>query len=86
MGGIKSNYIKEYLSGIDFKGTDWTVEGVKNELKKILGEYPAVEVGYKKDVGMNETTGKAFEIHGAEKFTVIFTNDNSEFEKIEIII
>ena len=84
MGGIKSNYIKEYLSGIDFNSTDWTVEGIKNELKKILGEYPAVEVGYKKDVSVNETTGKAIEIHGVNRFTVIFTNDNDEFEKIEI--
>jgi hypothetical protein len=86
MSGIKSNYIKDYLSGIDFNSTDWTVEGIKNELKKILGEYPAVEVGYKKDVAINETTGNAMEIHAVNRFTVIFTNDNSEYEKIEIKI
>ena len=55
-------------------------------MKKILGEYPAVDVVYKKDVSINETTGEAEEIHGIEKFSIIFTNEQEKFRKIEIII
>lgn len=83
---IKENYIKEYLSNINFKLNDWSVDTIKDDLKKILGEYPAVDVVYKKDVSINETTGEAEEIHGIEKFSVVFTNEQESFRKIEIII
>ena len=83
---IKENYIKEYLSNINFKSDDWTVDSIKDDLKKMLGEYPAIDIIYKKDVSVNETTGEAQEIHGIEKFSVIFTNEQEKFHKIEIII
>jgi|TARA_B110000259_G_scaffold173391_1_gene206664 hypothetical protein len=83
---IKENYIKEYLSNINFKSDDWTVDSIKDDLKKMLGEYPAIDIIYKKDVSVNETTGEAQEIHGIEKFSVIFTNEQEKFRKIEIII
>ena len=47
---IKENYIKEYLSNINFKSDDWTVDSIKDDLKKMLGEYPAIDIIYKKDV------------------------------------
>ena len=83
---IKENYIKEYLSNINCKSDDWTVDSIKDDLKKMLGEYPAIDIIYKKDVSVNETTGEAQEIHGIEKFSVIFTNEQENFRKIEIII
>lgn len=83
---IKENFVKEYLSNINFKSDNWTVDGIKEDLKKILGEYPAIDIVYKKDVFVNESTGKAEEIHDIEKFSIVFTNDNDAFRKIEIVI
>lgn len=83
---IKENYIKEYLTNINFKSEDWSVDSIKEDLKKVLGEYPAIDVIYKKDVFINEDTGTAEEKHDIERFSVIFTNEQEAFRKIEIII
>lgn len=83
---MKENFVKQYLSSINFKNSDWSVEGIKEHLKKGLGEYPAIDIVYKKDVMINEATGEAEEIHDIEKFSVVFTNENDQFRKIEIIL
>jgi hypothetical protein len=83
---MKEEFVRQYLSNINFKNDQWSVEGIKEDLKKGLGEFPAIDVIYKKDVFINESTGEAEEIHDIEKFSVIFTNENEVFRKIEIIL
>lgn len=84
MSTIKTNFVKEYLSNINFKNGDWSVEKIKEDLRKVLGEYPAIDIGYKRDVSINETTGKAIEIHNANRFTIVFTDENGSFRKIDL--
>ena len=86
MNDIKENYVKEILKNIDFKGGKWTLESLKNKLKEGLGEFPAVDVKYKKDVSVNETTGDAIEIHEVDRIAIVFTGTDDSFKKVEIII
>jgi hypothetical protein len=83
---MKEHFVKEYLSSINFKTKNWSVEEIKESLKKGLGEYPAIDVIYKKDVVINESTNEAVEVHEVSKISVVFTNENDQFRKIEIIL
>ena len=49
MSSLKSNAIKEYISQIDFKNDDWSIHQMSQDMKKFLGETPAVDISYKKE-------------------------------------
>lgn len=83
MNSLKESFIKEYISQIDFKRDDWKLSKMKEDMRKFLGEEPAIEVVYKKDVSVNETTQESKEIVDIDKIEVIFTDLNDKFKKIE---
>jgi hypothetical protein len=85
MGSIKEEAVKEFLSNIDFKG-NWSLNYIKDSLQKILGEFPAVDIKYKKDVMLNEATKEAVEIHEVHKVAIVFMDTNDKFNKVEIIL
>lgn len=85
MESIKENHIKRYFSNIDFRNNDWSVSSFKTDLKSVLGEEPAIEVIYKKDVMINES-GEAKEIDKIEKLNVVFYDLDNKFKKIEFLL
>lgn len=86
MGSLKEMSIREYISQIDFKADDWKVSKIEEDMRRFLGEVPAVNVIYKKDVMVNEVSGKSKEIVAVEKVQIIFTDTDDHYKKIEFII
>jgi len=87
MRSIKENSIVDYMSKIDFKNDDWKLSKIKEDMRRFLGEEPAIEVVYKKNLGffINESTGQqeTKEILDIDKIEVIFTDLDDKFKKIE---
>lgn len=86
MSSIKEITIREYISNIDFKNDDWKISTIKEDMRKFLGEEPAVDILYKKDVMVNEFTGEAKEFLDVDKIQIIFTDLDDKFKKLEFII
>lgn len=86
MASMKEIAIREYISNIDFKRDDWKLSEIKEHMRKFLGEEPGVDILYKKDVMINELRGEAEEIKAVEKVSIIFTDLDDKFKKIEFLI
>jgi hypothetical protein len=86
MNSLKEMSIREYISHIDFKNDDWKLSKIKEDMRRFLGEEPGIDVIYKKDVMVNEVTGRSHEIKDIDKIQIIFTDTNDKFKKIEFII
>lgn len=85
MNSLKEMAIKDYISGVDFKG-DWSISKIKEEMRKFLGEEPGIDIIYKKDVMVNEVSGEAKEFVGVNKVQIIFTDTDDKFRKLEFIV
>jgi hypothetical protein len=86
MGSLKEITIRKYISNIDFKRDDWKLSQIKEEMRKFLGEEPAIDVIYKKNVMVNEDTGEAKEFVDIDRIQIIFTDLDDKFKKLEFII
>jgi hypothetical protein len=86
MSSLKEMSIKEYISHIDFKGDDWSFSKIKEDMRKFLGEEPGMEIFYKKNIMINEFTGKAQEFKEIDKIQIVFTDTDDRFKKLEFII
>jgi kynurenine formamidase len=82
MSSLKEMSIKEYISRIDFKSEDWSLTKIKEDMRRFLGEEPAIDIIYKKDVMINES-GEAKEFKDIHKISIIFTDTDDKFKKIE---
>lgn len=80
---IKEDNIKKYISNVNFKSEEWSLSKIKEDMRKFLGEEPAIDVKYDKDVLVNETTGEAKEIRKINKVLVVFYDTDEKFKKIE---
>jgi hypothetical protein len=83
---LKEIAIREYLSNIDFNRDDWKLSKMKQDMRVLLGEEPGVDIIYKKDVILNEILGEAQEISKVNKVSVVFTDLDDKFKKLEFII
>lgn len=83
---MKEISIREYISKIDFKNDDWKLSQIKEDMRRFLGEEPGIDVIYKRDVMINEVTGKAQEIKDIDKVQIIFFDTDERFKKIEFSI
>jgi hypothetical protein len=83
---LKEMSIREYISNIDFKRDDWKLSKIKEDMRKFLGEEPGVDIKYKKDVMINETTGEAEEFVDIDKLSIVFYDTDEKFKKLEFII
>lgn len=83
---LKALAIKEYLSKIDFKGGDWSINRIGQEMQRFLGEVPAIDISYKKDVMVTEFNSETKEIEEVNKVSVVFTDTDDKYKKIEILI
>lgn len=86
MSSMKEMAIREYISRIDFKKDDWKISKIKEDMRNFLGEEPGVDVIYKKDVMINEVSGKAQEIKDIDKVQIIFFDTDERFKKLEFLI
>ena len=85
-GSMKEIAIREYISKIDFKNDDWSINKIKEDMRRFLGEEPGIDIIYKKDIMLNEVTGKAHEIKNIDKIQIVFTDTDDRFKKLEFII
>lgn len=83
---MKEIMVREYMASVNFKGEEWSLTRIKEDLRKFLGEEPAIDVIYRKDVMLNEFTGEAKEIKDVSKVQVVFTDTDDKFRKIEFIV
>lgn len=83
---IKENSIKNYIASIDFKKGDWNVNNIKSDMRTFLGEEPAVSISYKKDVMVNEFKGTSEIINAPHKMSIVFTDVDNKFKKLEFLI
>lgn len=83
MQSMKETSIREYISNIDFNSPDWSINDIKKDMRKFLGEEPGIDVSYKKDVVINEVKGEAEEIKSLEKISIVFTDLDEKFKKLE---
>ncbi len=86
MSSMKENLIREYLMSVDFNGENWKVSKFKEDMRKFLGEEPGIQIDYKKDVILNEVRGEAEEIKKIEKISIVFTDLDDKFRKLEFLI
>jgi len=86
MNSMKEIAIKEYIANINFKSDDWKLSKIKEDMRRFLGEEPGIDILYKKDVMINETTGEAVEFKDIDKVEIIFTDTDDKFKKLEFII
>jgi hypothetical protein len=71
---------------IDFNRDDWSLKNIQEDMRKFLGEVPGIDIHYKKDVMINELKGEAEEIKAVEKITIVFTDLDDKFKKMEFLI
>jgi hypothetical protein len=83
---MKEIAIRDYISKINFKTDDWKVSKIEEDMRRFLGEIPGISVTYKKDVMVNEFTGEAKEFKDIDKISIVFTDLDDRFKKIEFII
>jgi predicted RNA-binding protein Jag len=86
MDSLKENAIKNYLMQVDFKRDNWNYQIIEEEMRKFLGERPSLEPHYKKDVILNEDSGKSQEITKLEAISVVFTDLDDKIKKIKILL
>ena len=86
MDSLKVIAIKEYLSKIDFKNDNWSINQISKDMQRFLGETPAIDVIYKKDVMVTEVTGESKEIKKINKVSVVFTDTDDKIKKLDFLI
>jgi hypothetical protein len=86
MASMKENAIRDYILNIDFTRDDWKTSIIKEDMRKFLGEEPGIEIQYKKDVILNEVKGEAEEIRKPEKISIVFTDLDDKFKKLEFYL
>tara|TARA_R110000772_G_scaffold47449_5_gene108529 strand:- start:2443 stop:2727 length:285 start_codon:yes stop_codon:yes gene_type:complete len=74
----KEQIITSYLSKIDFTKDGWGYRKIQEDLRKLIGEAPAMNFNYKKDVVLNEFNSEAKEISVIESIDVIYTPNLDE--------
>ena len=82
---MKENLIREYMAGVNFKG-DWSVSKIIEDMKRFLGEEPGIDILWKKDAMLNESTGLCEIVEEIDKVVVVFFSEDDRFKKLEFLI
>lgn len=86
MGSMKEIALRDYISKIDFQHGDWGLNQMKVEMRSFLGEEPAIDIIYEKDVMISEVTGEAKEFKKISKISIVFTDLDDKFKKLEFLV
>ena len=82
---IREDLIKNYISDVNFS-KNWSCKKIEEDIKKMIGETPAIDVTYKTDTMVHELLGEAIEIKVLDKISVLFYDDNNKIKKLEFLI
>jgi hypothetical protein len=74
----KEQIITQYLGNIDFIKDDWNYRKMQEDLRKLIGEAPAINFNYKKEAVLNEFNSEATEISVVESVDIIYSPDLNE--------
>lgn len=69
---MREELISNFISGVNFSG-EWSQKDIKEGLKKILGEEPAIKFNYTKDARINEVNSEAYEVNILESIDIMFS-------------
>jgi hypothetical protein len=86
MASMKEISIREYISNVNFNREDWSLAKIKEDMRRFLGEEPGIDVIYKKDVIINEILSEAQEISKVDRISIVFTDLDDKFRKVEFLI
>jgi hypothetical protein len=82
----KEQIITEYLRNINWKG-NWSYKKIQSDLKNLIGEEPAIEILYKKDVMVNELNSEVKEVRKIKGIDIIYSPDlDNSFKKLSFDI
>lgn len=81
---MKETIILEYLSKINFKG-NFNVNDIKNELRQLLGETPALDIKWGKEPFINEDTNKSDVRELVEEVKVVYLDLDNKFKTISFL-
>jgi len=85
MESLKQESIRNYLSKVNFRG-EWSYKKIQDDMRIFLGETPAIDVKYIKDVSVNEISGESKEFDRLVKVSVIYTDTDNKIKKFDIVI
>ena len=85
MESLKQESIRNYLSKVNFRG-EWSYKKMQDDMRIFLGETPAIDVKYIKDVSVNEISGESKEFDRLVKVSVIYTDTDNKIKKFDIVI
>lgn len=77
---FKEQLINNYISSIDL--TDINVSKIKEDLKNILGEEPAIKLNYVKQEMILEDTGEKIYVEKIESITIVYTVEKTISEGV----
>lgn len=79
----RKDMIVNYLSGVDFNADEWTVEDIKNNIRKLIHETPAIKISYVKDVVINEMNRESKEINKLNTISITYTDESGGITSVE---
>ncbi len=83
MNSMKEVSIRDFIANYDFTNDNWSVKEIKTNLKRLLGEVPAIKINYEKDVMINEVSGESKEVSKLTSIAIIFTDLDDNLKRVE---
>lgn len=86
---LRRKQINDYMSSIELDEKSISVNQIKNDLQKILGEKPGIELKYKKDNLITEAGLRKNKTEVLESITIFYSyedNDGPHFDRISYFI
>lgn len=85
MKSMKEDSIQKFIMDIDFDG-DWSVNNIKESIKRMTGEVPGIKINYEKDVIINEIKGEATEVKKLSSIEIVFTDLDDKIKRVEYLL
>jgi hypothetical protein len=83
---MKEELIRNYIMNIDFSGENWSISKIKEDMRTFLGEEPGIDVEWAKDAFLNEDSGEPEVIQKIKSLSIVFTETNDKFKKLNFIL
>jgi hypothetical protein len=78
----KNQIIQNYISQVDFKNGNFSVKQMKYELKNLLQEEPAINIGYVKEKMLMEDFKTEKVVEKVETITIYYSDGYDNNNKI----
>jgi len=79
---MKENMITDYMKNVDFKSQNFSIDRLKNDIKQIIHEIPAIEISYNKErfIKENESGKKIKSVTDSVKsITIAFSDGDYDY-------